>query len=101
MENYQSFKSKRREGSITSMDWYTMEISFFDNYVIPLAKKLKESGVFGVSSDECLNYALANRDEWISKGNEIACQLVAKAEAKFAADTKNTASFVSPYGRAA
>jgi hypothetical protein len=28
------------------------EIGFFDFYIIPLAKKLKDCGVFGVSSDE-------------------------------------------------
>lgn len=37
--------------------WYKGEIAFFDNYIIPLAKKLQECRVFGVSSDECLNYA--------------------------------------------
>lgn len=45
----------------------TGELGFFDNYVIPLAKKLKECGVFGVSSDEYLNYALENRRYVISK----------------------------------
>jgi len=30
-------------------------------YIIPLAKKLKDCGVFGVSSDEYLNYAEKNR----------------------------------------
>lgn len=44
--------------------WYQGEIGFFDNYIIPLAKKLKDCNVFGVSSDECLNYALQNRNEW-------------------------------------
>ena len=34
--------------------WYQGEIGFFDNYIIPLAKKLKDCGVFGVSSDEYL-----------------------------------------------
>lgn len=43
--------------------WYAGELWFFDNYVIPLAKKLEECRVFGVSSDECLNYALENRKE--------------------------------------
>jgi hypothetical protein len=33
-----------------------------------LAKKLKDCGVFGVSSDEYLNYAMANRREWEAKG---------------------------------
>jgi hypothetical protein len=37
--------------------WYQGEIGFFDFHIIPLAKKLKESGVFAVSSDEYLFYA--------------------------------------------
>jgi hypothetical protein len=45
--------------------------SFFDNYVIPLAKNLKDCGVFGVSSDEYLNYALENRREFAAKGEGI------------------------------
>ena len=47
-----------------------------DNYVIPLAKKLKECGVFGVSSDEYLNYALENRREWSIKGEEVVAEFV-------------------------
>jgi len=49
-------------------DWYEGELGFFDYYVIPLAKKLKDCGVFGVSSDEYLDYAQKNRDEWQDKG---------------------------------
>ncbi|KAL3913418.1 MAG: hypothetical protein SGILL_006500 [Bacillariaceae sp.] len=51
--------------------WYQGELGFFDNYIIPLAKKLKECGVFGVSCDEYLNYALENRREWAVKGEEV------------------------------
>ena len=32
--------------------WYRGELGFFDFYIIPLAKKLKDCGVFGVASDE-------------------------------------------------
>ena len=39
--------------------------------MIPLARKLKECGVFGVSSDEYLMYAEANRREWKKKGMAI------------------------------
>ena len=56
--------------------WYNGELGFFDNYVIPLAKKLKDCGVFGVSSDEYLNYALENRREWASKGEGVVAELV-------------------------
>ena len=51
--------------------WYKGELAFFDNYVIPLATKLKECNVFGVSSDEYLDYAMKNREEWAERGEEI------------------------------
>jgi hypothetical protein len=34
--------------------------------------------VFGVSSDEYLNYATANRDEWKEKGERIVENLIDK-----------------------
>ena len=49
-------------------------MGFFDFYIIPLAKKLKDCGVFGVSSDEYLDYAVANRREWCFKGKDIVQQ---------------------------
>jgi hypothetical protein len=58
--------------------WYQGELGFFDNYIIPLAKKLKECGVFGVSCDEYLNYALENRREWASKGESVIAQYIEK-----------------------
>lgn len=45
-------------------------MKFFDNYVIPLAKKLKDCNIFGVSSDECLNNACRNRAEWEDCGRK-------------------------------
>lgn len=58
--------------------WYQGELGFYDHYIIPLAKKLKECGVFGVSSDEYLSYALQNRSEWESRGEEIVAEFVQK-----------------------
>ena len=56
--------------------WYQGEMDFFDKHVIPLAKKLKQCGVFGVSSDEYLNYALENRQEWELKGKQVVEEMV-------------------------
>ena len=53
------------------------ELGFFDFYIIPLAKKLKNCGVFGVSSDEYLKYAENNRREWEHKGQEVVAELIA------------------------
>ena len=60
-----------RSSTNPATNWYQGEMGFLDFYVIPLAKKLKECGVFGVSSDEYLNYAQQNRKEWERKGKEI------------------------------
>ena len=64
MECYGAYRAGRAEND-PSVNWYKGEIGFFDFYVIPLAKKLDSCGVFGVSSDEYMNYAKANRDEWV------------------------------------
>eukprot|EP00934_Nitzschia_sp_Nitz4_P007445 Nitzschia sp. Nitz4//scaffold17_size182527//156864//160606//NITZ4_001879-RA/size182527-snap-gene-0.304-mRNA-1//-1//CDS//3329539415//7435//frame0 len=65
-----------------SEGWYKGEIGFFDFYIIPLAKKLDDCGVFGVSSDECLEYAKANRMEWEHKGEAIVAHYLSKYEGK-------------------
>jgi hypothetical protein len=54
-----------------SVGWYDGELWFFDNYIIPLAKKLETCGVFGVSCGELLDYARDNRAEWAMKGQGI------------------------------
>ena len=69
-ENYLAYKAGRSPKD-PSGGWYQGELGFFDNYIIPLAKKLQNCGVFGVSSDEYLNYALENRREWATKGEEV------------------------------
>lgn len=67
-------------------DWYQGEIGFFDFYVIPLAKKLKDCGVFGASSDEYLNYALSNRKDWESTGTENVAEMSKRCRAEIIAD---------------
>jgi len=67
-----------RIGTDPATFWYEGEIGFFDNYVIPLAKKLKDCNVFGVSSHEYLAYAVKNRDEWADRGKELTEELVAE-----------------------
>jgi len=74
-EMHQAYAMGRSETN-PSTKWYQGELWFFDNYVIPLAHKLKECGVFGVSSDEYLAYALANREEWAEKGQSIVDEML-------------------------
>lgn len=66
-----------------AIGWYEGEIWFFDNYIIPLANKLRECGVFGVSSDEYLGFALDNRREWEQKGRAVCEAIVCRAQQKY------------------
>jgi len=81
MECYGAYKEGRAD-SDPSMNWYKGEIGFFDFYVIPLAKKLDSCGVFGVSSHEYLNYAMANRDEWVREGEKLVAEYLESFETK-------------------
>jgi 3'5'-cyclic nucleotide phosphodiesterase/Adenylate and Guanylate cyclase catalytic domain len=80
-EMYKAYKDGRTQKD-PAEGWYQGELWFFDNYVIPLAKKLKECGVFGVSSDEYLNYAVENRREWEKKGANIVKTMMQTMTAK-------------------
>jgi hypothetical protein len=82
-EMYQAFLDGRSSTDPT-IGWYDGEIGFFDCYIIPLAKKLANCGVFGVSSFEYLNFATRNRDEWIAKGKDIVIEMRRTAEANTA-----------------
>ena len=73
-EMYAAYESGRSKKD-PSQGWIEGEVWFFDRYIIPLAKKLAECGVFGVTSDEYLNYALDNRKQltssWSKEGNKL------------------------------
>ena len=70
-----------RMGADPSTFWYKGELGFFDNYIIPLAKKLKDCNIFGASSDECLTFALQNRQEWETRGEAIVASMTKKIPA--------------------
>lgn len=68
-EMYNAF----RDGKVAvdpSTNWFIGEIGFFDYYLIPLAMKLKECGVFGSSGYEYVSYVLKNKKEWERKGQQ-------------------------------
>jgi len=58
--------------------WFKGEIGFFDFYIIPLAKKLKQCEVFGHVSDELLEYAKKNREEWLARGEEPVREMITR-----------------------
>lgn len=79
-ETYDAFQSGRCPTNHPADGWYKGELWLFDNYIIPLARKLRECRVFGVSCDEFLDCALDNRTEWEAKGENFVSELVKKME---------------------
>lgn len=92
-EMYKAFLDGRAGAKDPSAFWAKGEIGFFDFYIIPLAKKLKDCGVFGVSSDEFLNYAQANRNEWERKGESIVAKLIEEVHAEYGPPPPPSSSF--------
>jgi 3'5'-cyclic nucleotide phosphodiesterase len=81
-EHYVAYQNGRLETNPAEF-WYHGELAFFDNYIIPLANKLKDCCVFGVSSYEYLNYAQRNRAEWEIRGEEIVADMIYEQEKLF------------------
>jgi len=80
-EMYDAYKTGRAEED-PSKGWYEGELNFFDFYILPLAQKLKDCGVFGVSGDEYMTYAQQNREEWSRRGKQIVGEYVERAKLK-------------------
>jgi hypothetical protein len=93
MECYQAYREGRADTD-PSEGWYKGEIGFFDFYIIPLAKKLKDCGVFGVSSSEYLDYAMKNRQEWEDRGQERTSEMVERAIAHWSSRLNKSPSDV-------
>ncbi|KAG7350476.1 adenylate/guanylate cyclase with GAF and PAS/PAC sensor domain [Nitzschia inconspicua] len=77
-----------------STNWYIGELGFFDYYLIPLAMKLKECGVFGASGYEYISYVLKNKKEWERKGRQVVQEMVLLYKD---ADEDQESSFDSDY----
>jgi hypothetical protein len=59
--------------------WYQGEIGFFDYYVIPLATRMTETGVFGEVGATFVSNANNNRSNWEMIGHSILADMICKA----------------------
>ena len=59
--------------------WFKGEFGFFDYYIIPLARRLGMCPAIGAAGDELLQYAVSNRREWETKGEDIVAALAKRA----------------------
>jgi len=74
-EMYTAYMNGRASFDPTAI-WYRSELAFLEYYVIPLAKKMDECGVFGPSGDQYMSHAVANRNEWEKTGEDILKRMI-------------------------
>ncbi len=58
-------------GADVSKVWFKGQIGFFDNYIMPLAKRLKDCGIFGDQGPLFMENAQENRTRWLQEGEEL------------------------------
>eukprot|EP00816_Leptocylindrus_hargravesii_P011145 CAMPEP_0196822310 /NCGR_PEP_ID=MMETSP1362-20130617/82945_1 /TAXON_ID=163516 /ORGANISM="Leptocylindrus danicus, Strain CCMP1856" /LENGTH=172 /DNA_ID=CAMNT_0042201829 /DNA_START=215 /DNA_END=733 /DNA_ORIENTATION=- len=64
-------------------NWFEGQIGFFNGYIIPLAERLEQCGVFGDNSGMFLELARENKFRWELEGQAFCDELTAEAERNF------------------
>lgn len=79
---YQAFVDGRSQNDPFE-GWYEGEIAFYDNTVLPLVRRLQQTGAFvAASTDSHLDYATQNRSQWQEKGKDIVAEMMDATRAK-------------------
>jgi 3'5'-cyclic nucleotide phosphodiesterase len=63
--------------------WYENQIGFLESYLLPLAERMIDSGVFVDSGVNFLEIVNANREQWIAEGVYISEQVVEDGENRY------------------
>ena len=71
-------------GPDCSPNWYGNQISFLESYILPLAHRLEDMGVFGpLIGPVFARLVEANRDQWISDGQKVTDDIIALGSTKY------------------
>lgn len=64
--------------------WYENQIGFLESYLLPLARRLEDTGVFGDELGQLFATIVeANRDQWIQEGQDVTEAIVEKGVEEF------------------
>ena len=91
-EMYAAYHAGRADKDPTTW-WYVGELAFFDKFIIPLAVRLKDSGVLGTAGDDYLKNALQNRSLWAADGKKIIHDMKERFNRKIVSAQDDTIEF--------
>ena len=86
-EMYQAYQQDRLDAD-PSEGWYNNEIKFFDEYVLPLARKINGCGMFGNAGQDLIDQAQKNRKEFVVKGSKMVAEVVQRVKEETAQAAK-------------
>lgn len=64
--------------------WFENQIGFLESYLLPLARRLEDTGVFGEEAGQKFSAIVEqNRDLWLVKGFDISQTIIAVGEKQY------------------
>lgn len=64
--------------------WFENQIGFLESYLLPLARRLEDTGVFGDSTGQMFAMIVeANRDRWLANGLEETQKIIAVGNKRY------------------
>jgi len=70
--------------------WFENQIGFLESYLLPLARRLEDTGVFGdVVGPAFTQIVESNRDKWLTDGYEVAQTTIQEGGEKYPVPAEN------------
>lgn len=66
--------------------WFENQIGFLESYLLPLAHRLEDMGIFQQLGPVFAEIVEGNRDRWLTEGYDVTQKLFAEGEAKMPGD---------------
>jgi hypothetical protein len=72
-------------------NWFENQIGFLDFYLLPIARRLEDTKVFGEATGGAFpNIVTANRDRWMTDGYPVAANVISQGAERYPDDCTNT-----------
>lgn len=73
----------KKRGTDPEPRWFENQIGFLESYLLPLAHRLDDTGVFGEKTGEIFAAnVIANRDKWLTNGLDVSQKIVKEGAEK-------------------
>jgi hypothetical protein len=82
MELRRAYVAKR--GFDPQEKWFENQIGFLESYLLPVARRLEDTGVFGEEKGQIFAATVeANRDKWLTHGYDESKRIIAAGAKKY------------------